>query len=55
MKNKTTKLFEATIITFDGRTTKDRTMAIDAEAARLFFQQKYGPRAVPYMPKIVPG
>jgi hypothetical protein len=46
------KLFEATIRTSDGREFKDR---VGADAARLLLQQRYGPRAVPYLPKIIPS
>ena len=49
------KLFEATIRTSDGREFKDRVGADTAQAARLLLQQRYGPRAVPYLPKIIPS
>jgi hypothetical protein len=49
------KLFEATIRTQDGREFKDRVGADTAQEARLLLQQRYGPRAVPYLPKIIPG
>ena len=49
------KLFEATIRTADGREFKDRVGAETAQEARLLLQSRYGPRAVPYMPKIIPG
>ena len=45
------KLFEATIRTPDGREFKDRVGADTAQAARFLLQQRYGPRAVPYLPK----
>ena len=49
------KLFEATIRTQDGREFKDRVGAETAQEARLLLQQRYGPRAVPYLPKSIPG
>jgi hypothetical protein len=49
------KLFEATIRTSDGREFKDRVGADTAQAARLLLQQRYGPRAVPYLPKMIPS
>lgn len=47
------KLFEATIRTPDGREFKDRVGADTAQAARFLLQQRYGPRAVPYLPKMI--
>ncbi len=49
------KLFEATIRTADGREFKDRVGAETAQEARLLLQSRYGPRAVPYLPKIIPS
>jgi hypothetical protein len=49
------KLFEATIRTTDGREFKDRVGADTAQAARFLLQQRYGPRAVPYLPKMIPS
>ena len=49
------KLFEATIRTPDGREFKDRVGAETAQEARLLLQQRYGPRAVPYIPKLIPS
>lgn len=49
------KLFEATIKTHDGREFKDVVGADTAEEARRLLQQRHGPRAVPYMPKIIPS
>ena len=49
------KLFEATIRTPDGREFKDRVGADTAQAARFLLQQRYGPRAVPYLPKMIPS
>lgn len=49
------KLFEATIRTPDGREFKDRVGADTAQAARFLLQQRYGPRAVPYLPRLIPS
>lgn len=48
------KLFEATI-RVDGKEFKDRVGAENADEARKLLQQRYGPRAVPYMPKMIPS
>ena len=49
------KLFEATIRTQDGREFRDRVGAETAQEARLLLQQRYGPRAVPYIPRLIPS
>jgi hypothetical protein len=49
------KLFEATIRGADGREFKDRVGASDAEEARFLLQQRHGPRAVPYLPRLLPS
>jgi hypothetical protein len=49
------KLFEATIRTPDGREFKDRVGADNAQQARLLLQQRHGPRAVPYIPRLIPS
>ena len=49
------KLFEAAIRTADGREFKDRVGADTAQAARFLLQQKYGPRAVPYISRLIPS
>jgi len=49
------KLFEATIRTQDGREFQDRVGASDAHEARQLLQQRHGPRAVPYLPKMIPS
>lgn len=49
------KLFEATIRTPDGREFKDRVGADTPQEAKLLLQAKYGPRAVPYLPKLIPS
>ncbi len=53
--NSRMKLFEATIRTPDGREFKDRVGAQTAQEARLLLQTRYGPRAVPYLPKLIPS
>ena len=49
------KLFEATIRTQDGREFKDRVGANDVYEARTLLQQRHGPRAVPYLPRLIPS
>jgi type II secretory pathway component PulF len=49
------KLFEATIRTHDGREFKDVVGANDAYEARKLLQQRHGPRAVPYLPHMIPS
>jgi type II secretory pathway component PulF len=49
------KLFEATIKTHDGSVFQDVVGAETAQEARRLLQQRHGPRAVPYMPRIIPG
>lgn len=49
------KLFEATIRTHDGREFKDVVGAENAAEARRLLQQRHGPRAVPYMPHMIPS
>lgn len=53
--NRRMKLFEATIRTLDGKEFKDRVGAQTAQEARLLLQARYGPRAVPYLPKLIPS
>jgi hypothetical protein len=48
------KLWEATI-RIDGREFKDRVGANTAQEARMLLQQRHGPRAVPYLPHMIPG
>jgi hypothetical protein len=48
------KLWEATI-RIDGREFKDRVGANTAQEARMLLQQRHGPRAVPYLPRMIPG
>ena len=48
------KLFEATI-RVNGKEFKDRVGANNAEEARMLLQQRHGPRAVPFMPKMIPS
>ena len=49
------KLWEATIRTPDGREFKDRVGADTAEQARRLLQERHGPRAVPYVPHLIPS
>jgi hypothetical protein len=49
------KLYEAVIKTQDGKEFKDRVGANDAYAARQLLQQRHGPRAVPYLPHMIPS
>lgn len=48
------KLFEATI-RVNGKEFKDRVGANSAEEARMLLQQRYGPRAVPFVPRMIPS
>jgi len=48
------KLWEATI-RIDGREFKDRVGANTAQEARMLLQQRHGPRAVPYLPHMIPS
>jgi hypothetical protein len=48
------KLYEATV-RVDGREFKDRVGANSADEARQLLQQRHGPRAVPYLPRIIPS
>ena len=48
------KLYEATI-RVNGREFKDRVGANSAEEARMLLQQRHGPRAVPYIPHVIPS
>ena len=47
------KLFEATIRTKEGKEFTDRVGADTAEEARQLLQQRHGPRAVPYLPRMI--
>lgn len=49
------KLFEAVIRRSDGTEFKDRVGANNATEARQLLQQRHGPRAVPYLPHMIPG
>ena len=53
--NNIMKLFEATIRTQDGKEFKDRVGAADVYEARFLLQQRHGPRAVPNLPRMIPG
>ena len=47
-------LFEATI-RVNGKEFKDRVGARDSREAMLLLQQRWGPRAVPYIPHMIPS
>ena len=49
------KLWEATIRKPDGKEFKDQVGAHTVEEARLLLQQRHGPRAVPYQPRLIPS
>lgn len=49
------KLYEATIRTKEGKEFKDRVGANSAEEARRLLQERHGPRAVPYLPHMIPS
>ena len=49
------KLYEATIKGPDGKEFKDRVGANSAQEAKLLLQQRHGPRAVPYLPHMIPS
>ena len=47
-------LFEATI-RVDGREFKDRVGARNVQEAMQLLRQRWGPRAVPYIPRMIPS
>jgi hypothetical protein len=47
-------MYETTVWTL-AREIKDCVFAKDLQEARLLFQQRHGPRNVPYMPHIIPS
>ncbi len=49
------KLFEATVRRPDGSEFKDRVGASDAQEARRLLQERHGPRAIPYVPHMIPS
>ena len=49
------KLFEATVRRPDGSEFKDRVGANDAQEARRLLQESHGPRAIPYVPHMIPS
>lgn len=49
------KLYEAVVRRPDGTEFKDRVGANDAYEARQLLQQRHGPRAVPYLPHMIPS
>jgi hypothetical protein len=49
------KLYEAVVKGPDCRELKYRVGANDAYEARKLLQQRHGPRAVPYLPHMIPS
>jgi hypothetical protein len=47
-------MYETTVRTPEGE-KKDRVYARDAKEARQLFEQRHGPRNVPYIPHIIPS
>jgi hypothetical protein len=47
-------MYETTVRTPDGD-KKDRVYAKDLREARTLFEQRHGPRHVPYIPHIIPS
>ena len=49
-------MYETTVLVQNGKTEKKRVWAEDVKEAQKLFEQLYGgPRAVPYIPHIVPS
>jgi hypothetical protein len=48
------KLFEATI-RVNGKEFTDRVGANTADEARRLLQERHGPRAVPFIPRMIPS
>ncbi len=46
-------MYETTVRTPQGE-TKDRVWAKDVTEAKQLFEQRHGPRNVPFVPKIIP-
>ena len=53
-RRKRMPMYEATVRTPQGE-TKDRVYAKDLTEAKQLFEQRHGPRNVPYVPKIIPS
>ena len=47
-------MYETTVRTPQGD-VKDRVYAKDLTEARMLFEQRHGPRNVPYIPKVIPS
>ncbi len=47
-------MFETTVKTPQGE-TKDRVFVKNVQEAKMLFEQRHGPRNVPYVPKIIPS
>ena len=56
LKECTMPMYETTVLVQNGKTEKKRVWAEDVKEAQKLFEQLYGgPRAVPYIPHIVPS
>jgi hypothetical protein len=47
-------MYETTVKSLQGE-SKDRVYAKDLQEARKLFEQRHGPRNVPYIPKVIPS
>ena len=47
-------MYETTVKTAQGE-VKDRVFAKDVSEAKQLFEQRHGPRNVPYIPKVIPS
>ena len=47
-------MYETTVKTPSGE-TKDRVHATNAQEAKKLFEQRHGPRNVPYLPHMIPS
>ena len=47
-------MYETTVKTSAGE-TKDRVFATTAQEAKKLFEQRHGPRNVPYIPHMIPS
>ena len=53
MKGSNMPMYETTVRTPQGE-TKDRVWAKDVTEAKQLFEQRHGPRNVPFIPRIIP-
>jgi hypothetical protein len=47
-------MYETTVRTLQGD-VRDRVFAKDLQEAKMLFEQRHGPRNVPYVPKVIPS